>query len=440
MQRSLKLLELLNDQATLARVSSTVIEGINHQLINLAQLITEDPEESKKNPLSIIIILESCEPLTTTSNTSQSTANTSLITEKQSKLNITAKTNDKIIKSSGVSRPSSIEHLSLEIFLEIFSYLPYISLYRAWAGLKSRIDYALRCTHSHVYLSSNADLKDYTEFLQKWAKVVVSFEDHRVPWAASSEVYIDNEPIDIRPLINLQRFFQIYVDTELLKQITIQNFPHLRCLHFGDYSSCTDYSRILFDDPFPFLTSVSGVFLNTTLCNDSSINTIIRRIVISFDFKANSIPLLINFIKRLPNLFTLRVKTYKFEKTSLPSSIITRIRNMSIWLENETTLDEIEFLLQIGPVEQFYLEIGSEKIIGDSAKPCDFVRLAQIINNCQTLKLVQLRVWRLDKQFNIKQIHKLSPWFTTLDLEYGYEERISLQTHRYQFESKHLRF
>ncbi|CAF3742961.1 unnamed protein product [Adineta steineri] len=367
MQRSLKLLELLNDQATLARVSSTVIEGINHQLINLAQLITEDPEESKKNPLSIIIILESCEPLTTTSNTSQSTANTSLITEKQ-------------------------------------------------------------------------NLKDYTEFLQKWAKVVVSFEDHRVPWAASSEVYIDNEPIDIRPLINLQRFFQIYVDTELLKQITIQNFPHLRCLHFGDYSSCTDYSRILFDDPFPFLTSVSGVFLNTTLCNDSSINTIIRRIVISFDFKANSIPLLINFIKRLPNLFTLRVKTYKFEKTSLPSSIITRIRNMSIWLENETTLDEIEFLLQIGPVEQFYLEIGSEKIIGDSAKPCDFVRLAQIINNCQTLKLVQLRVWRLDKQFNIKQIHKLSPWFTTLDLEYGYEERISLQTHRYQFESKHLRF
>ncbi|CAF3822305.1 unnamed protein product [Adineta steineri] len=96
MQRSLKLLEILNDQTTRDRVSSTVMRGINRQLINLAQLITEDLEESKKNPLSIIIILEPCEPLTIASNASQSTGTTALITENQSKLNITTKTNDKV--------------------------------------------------------------------------------------------------------------------------------------------------------------------------------------------------------------------------------------------------------------------------------------------------------------------------------------------------------
>ena len=343
-------------------------------------------------------------------------------------------------KMSGALPPTRIEHLPNEIFLEIFSYLPHISLCRAWAGLNSRIDIVLHSARSRLYLSSNTDLKDYAEYLQKWAEIVVSLEDYRVSWAPLSEVYIDNELIDLRPFINLQRFFQISTEGQLLKQITVSNFPHLKCLHCSDYSSYGAYSRILFDDPFPFLTSVSGVFLCSTLSDDTSINAIIRRIVVSLEYQDNSLSILINFLKRLPNLTTLRVNTDSFRETSLPSSIKTKIRNMSVWLEDETTLDEIEFLLQIGPVERLYLEIGSEGISGGSVKPCDFLRLAQVIDHCQTLRHVELRVWRLDEQFSIEQIRRLSPWFETVDLEYGYLKRKSLQTYHYRFKTKHLRF
>jgi hypothetical protein len=112
---------------------------------------------------------------------------------------------------------------------------------------------------------------------------------------------------------------------------------------------------------------------------------------------------------------------------------------LSIWVERETTLKEMEFLLQISPVKRLYLEIGSDTLTG-GFMPCNFVRLAQILNDCPTLKHVELRVWRLDEQFNIEQIRQLSPWLATLDLKYGYVGRESLQTHNYRLKSKHLRF
>jgi hypothetical protein len=112
---------------------------------------------------------------------------------------------------------------------------------------------------------------------------------------------------------------------------------------------------------------------------------------------------------------------------------------LSIWIEWET-IEEIEFLLQISPIKRFYLEIGSEGIWDGSARPFNFVRLAQILNSCQTIKHVELRVWLHREQFDIEEIRQLSPWFTTLDLEYGYQKRKSLQTHHYRFKDKHLRF
>jgi len=60
MQRPLKQLELLNDQATLSRVSSTIMKQINRQLIRLAELIMKSSEESKKDAYFIIVKLEVC--------------------------------------------------------------------------------------------------------------------------------------------------------------------------------------------------------------------------------------------------------------------------------------------------------------------------------------------------------------------------------------------
>ena len=339
---------------------------------------------------------------------------------------------------SSTPSPSRIEHLPNEVFLKIFSYLPHISLCQAWAGLNFRIDSVLRSARSRLYISSNEDLKHYAEYLQKWAEIVVSLVDGRVPWAPWSEVDIPNESTDIRPFVNLRRFSQKTNDAGLLSQISPKNFPYLEYIHLSDYPSYY-YGKILFDDPFPFLTSISGVFLNEKSSKDTRINTNIRRIGVSFDYEANSFASLINFIKRLPNLTTLRVKTNKFKDTSPPPRISTKIRNISVWLENQGTLDEIDFLLEISPVKRLYLEIGSEGIYGDAA-PCDFLRLAQVLNGCQTLKHVELRVWLCGEKSDIEQIRQLSPWFTTLDLAYGYQRRKSLQTYHYRFESKHLRF
>ncbi len=78
--------------------------------------------------------------------------------------------------------PSRIENLPNEIFFEIFSYLSHFSLCRAWAGLNFRLDSILCSARSRLYISSNENLKEYAEYLQKWGKIVISLEDCRDKW------------------------------------------------------------------------------------------------------------------------------------------------------------------------------------------------------------------------------------------------------------------
>jgi uncharacterized protein YdcH (DUF465 family) len=59
-QRPLKQLESLNDQATLDRVKSIDMKEINRQVARLAQMINRKPEQTKKNACFTIIKLEVC--------------------------------------------------------------------------------------------------------------------------------------------------------------------------------------------------------------------------------------------------------------------------------------------------------------------------------------------------------------------------------------------
>lgn len=334
---------------------------------------------------------------------------------------------------------SYIENLPNEIFLQIFGYFCLDELCQVWGDLNYRINSILQSARSCLCITSNEDVDEYEEYLQKWSEMVIFLDDCRDEWTAWSSYYKEFEPIDLAPFVNLRKFSQRDNSAGQLEQICPKDFPHLECLHLSDYSLNTnDDSRILFDDQFPLLASISGVFLTQELVDGTTINTIIRRISVCTNFKRDSFTLLINLIQRLPNLTTLRVKAHDFKSTSLPSKITTKIRNLSVWNECNATLEEIEFLLQVSPVKRLYLEIGSECITGPF-KSCDFIQLAQILNNCQTLKHVELRVWRLDRKFDLTQIRQLSPWFTALDLEYGYENRKSLQTYHYRFKDKHLR-
>ena len=155
-------------------------------------------------------------------------------------------------------------------------------------------------------------------------------------------------------------------------------------------------------------------------------NNNIRRIVVTFDFEANLFPFLINFIKRLPNLTTLQVDARILEETPLPYKITTKIRNLSIRANYDINLAELEFLLQIGPVKRFHLQIRLAEVMSNSAKPFDFVRLAQTLKSCQTLQHVELRVWLNHERPDIEQIRALSPWFITFDWEYmNYHSRNS---------------
>ncbi|CAF1153461.1 unnamed protein product [Didymodactylos carnosus] len=343
---------------------------------------------------------------------------------------------------SDIRLPTCIEQLPNEVFLEIFGYShrDHVDLCRAWANLTFRLNSILRSARSCLHVFSDGDLRWDSKYLQEWAEIVVSFKDHRRTWGAWDETYTKLQYIDIRPFINLRRFSQMHEESGLLSQISPANFPRLECLHFSYYKA-DSYSRILFDDPFPFLTSVSGVYLVRTLCEGTTTNNIIRRIVVTFDYEANLFPLLISFIKRLPNLTTLRVDARKLEETALPCKITTKIRTLSINANYDINLDEIEFLLQIGPVKRFYLQIGTADYRNSGEKPFDFVRLAQILRSCQTLQHVELRVWLNHEGPDIEQIRALSPWLATIDLEYmRYHDRYSLQTFQHRFDDKHIHF
>lgn len=336
------------------------------------------------------------------------------------------------------SSPSRIEDLPNEIFLEIFRYLHHFQLLKAWTNLNSRIDSLLHSTRSDLYLLSNKDLECDVKYMYYWAHIVVSLHDYRGDTNRSKNTQF--ESFNLKPFFNLRKLLQIGQGHHSLRQISPKSFPYLECLHFSDYEEF-GYPRVLFDEPFPLLTSISGFFLNTKLAKGTTTNNIIRRIVVHFNSEAKQFSLFINFIKRLPNLTTLRVVTDFFYKLSVPSMITTQIRNLSIWALQSINIDEIEFLLHMGPVKRFYFQLGSDRRMNSSNNLSIFTGLAQVLNNCETLEHVELRVWLQDDETpNIEQIRSLSPWFTTLDLAYGYQGRKSLQTYNFLFENKHLRF
>ncbi|CAF1559976.1 unnamed protein product, partial [Adineta ricciae] len=161
---------------------------------------------------------------------------------------------------------------------------------------------------------------------------------------------------------------------------------------------------------------------------DKTTNTMIQHVGFSHQLKLPFAPF-ITFISRLPNLISLRANVAEFTRAVPPPQITTKIRHMSIFLQQKTTLDEIEFLVQISPIKRLYLEIGSEGYwYGPESKLCDFVRLAKILNNCQTLVEVEVVGWYFNGHVNIPEVCQLSQWFTQLHIGTGYQDRKSLQT------------
>ena len=317
--------------------------------------------------------------------------------------------------------PSTIEHLSNEIFLMIFSYFFHPELCKAWTGLNFRIDCLVRSIRTCLHISRNSDLTKYADYMRNWGDMIISLGDYRDDFENEFDDYaIYIKPIDLRPFINLRKFTQKHITRKGFNQITLINLPYLERFHISNYDvgySCRPIDSILFNqNQFPCLVSVTGVFIEDIDEKDTTTNSIIHHIGITTSHSSTSATALLKFINRFPNLVSLRCKVDQFTATSEPSSVLTKIHKMRLQVVDKDAFHQIEVLLKSSPVTRIYLEIGAMGYWHGYLEANALVRLAQILNTCQSLTHVDLRIWNVSDKINIEEIRQLSRWFVPLNI------------------------
>ncbi|CAF1192778.1 unnamed protein product [Adineta ricciae] len=198
-----------------------------------------------------------------------------------------------------------IESLPDEIFLSILSYFYFDELFPPWHQTDLKDD-----------SSDDDEQGGKVKYLSKWGDTIACFKDYR----AEHENY--------KGTIEGQ-----------YSNICSANFPYLQRLDISNYETPFPFwERILFkDNPFPFLTTITGVQLeeDENFQMDKTTTTMIQHVGFSHQLKLPFVPF-ITFISRLPNLISLRANVAEFTRAVPPPQIITKIRHMSIFLQQKT--------------------------------------------------------------------------------------------------------
>ena len=127
-----------------------------------------------------------------------------------------------MIMSRDYSLPTSLEHLSTEIFLQIFSSLPLRELVPTFFNLNSYIDSIIRFMRNVNHVVNYNDTKALNLL-------------HLFPSQIGRLVIVNAESVDFTALINLRSLTLRYSSRAQFDSIRPQYFPMLEILHI--YSS-----------------------------------------------------------------------------------------------------------------------------------------------------------------------------------------------------------
>jgi hypothetical protein len=297
-------------------------------------------------------------------------------------------------------KPTRIENLSDELFLDLFSFIQPKDLLQVWYNLNSRINAILRSVYITIEIKNDNDFNDSLSILKHFRSQIIYLKDDRL--------FSPDTGIDVRDLINIRFLYLSHCSNEQSQYIHSDNLPHLT--RFSSSSlPWSFYERILFGSArFPHLMSIgcprgaSILLLNET----HSINTTIRHL----HLHSASCETLHKFIAYIPNVTVLIIdylygsqspSPVFFIKSSIHRLVITHI------LSSQFYFDELILCLGLSNLTHI-------RVIFDT---CDFQQLARILAKLPRLKHFNLRVKTYSPSLELGLIRLISPWFLSLDYE-----------------------
>jgi hypothetical protein len=302
-----------------------------------------------------------------------------------------------------------IEHLPDEIWLEIFSYIPYLDLFSCFSRLNDRINGILRekrlkfkFKNQFIYEKSQFLIEQLSEYI-----IGLCIEYHK-------------QDIDIYPFKNLVSLHLSHVTDHQMFLIRSNYFKYLNQLNIIVCSTNDQLGDILFgenqldylitcwfpnlDDYFQDKKSYrSCLTLRSLRLNYCHMNTFFKLLCF--------LPNLISFESALVPL------PLSYQSISFPSIEHLTLTRLKIVLRDHVPITDVKSMLLYVPcLEQFYLNINRSDILEETLNLIQLISLLESRIPIMTKCDIQMNLFSANVHIKHDDFKKISPLLTQINL------------------------
>jgi hypothetical protein len=316
----------------------------------------------------------------------------------------------------------TIERLPDELWLEVFSYIPYLDLFRAFSNLNQRINGILRSKRIKLRLRTKLSYQKSKILLETLPEYIIGL---------SIEYY--NQDIDLSPFKNLLSLHIGHATDQQLTLIQSNYFKYLNQLNIVVFPKDYQLGNILFNqNQFNYLTTCWFPNFDLYFQHNESYQPCLtlRSLRLNYCHK-NTFFKLLNF---LPNLISFESALVSIPSSNKPIPVpsvehFNLIRLKIALRVNASLLDLKSMLLNVPCLEQFYLNIDKPDILEDKLDL--LVLLATLLESrlphmkkCD----IKMNIFSTNLKINLDDLKQISPLFTHVNVQSPESYAIPLST------------
>jgi hypothetical protein len=266
---------------------------------------------------------------------------------------------------------TNIERLPDELWLDIFSYIPYLDLFRCFTGLNERINAILRSKRIKLQLKSNLNYEKSKILIEALPEYIIGLC-----------IKYSNQDIDISPFKNLLSLHISNVTIKQLEQIELNSFKYLNQLNIVVCSIDFQLGNFLFSsNQLNYLTTCWFPNLDSYFQDNQTYQSCLT--LRSLRLNYCHIQTFFKLLHFLPNLISFESALVPIPESNQlisfsPTEHLNLIRLKIVLRANVPFIDLQNMLLHVPCLEQFYLNINRPDI---SEEKFNLVFLASLLEN-----------------------------------------------------------
>ena len=313
---------------------------------------------------------------------------------------------------------TNIERLPDELWLEIFSYVSYLDLFRCFIDLNERINAIVRSKRIRLKFRNHQSYEKKKFLIKALPEYIIG-------------ICIDyyNQDIDLSPLKNLLSLHIGHPTDKQLILIQSNYFKYLNQLNIVVCSTNFQLGNFLFNDKqLNYLTTCWLPTLDLYFQDKQNYKPCLTLRSLRLNYcHTNTFFKVLHF---LPNLTSFESTLISIgDQDYLPSIEHFNLIRLKISLRANVPFNDLKcMILSVPSLEQFYLNIVKPDMLEDKL---DLVLLASLLEN-QLLNLkkcqIKLNLFSTNLKINLNDLKNISPLFTEINVHQSETHNAPLST------------